>query len=99
MYKYFTTYADDITIIASHTKPLKAHQLIQPYIYKIYKWATIYNLHINTDKTTATLFTPDPGEYGTTLSLKLNNQTPQNFWNYSRLKRSAALYGGKVWCL
>ena len=32
------------------------------------------NLHANTDKTTATLFTPDPTEYGTSLSLKLNNQ-------------------------
>ena len=33
------------------------------------------NLHINTEKTTTTLFTQDPAEYGTTLSLKLNNQT------------------------
>ena len=33
------------------------------------------NLHINTDKTTTTLCRPDPAEYGTTLSLKLNNQT------------------------
>ena len=34
------------------------------------------------------LFTPDPAEYGTTLSFKLNNQTPtttktpKNSWNY-----------------
>ena len=33
------------------------------------------NLHINTNKTTNTLFTSDPAEYSTTLSLKLNNQT------------------------
>ena len=33
------------------------------------------NLHINTDKTTTALFIPDPAENGTTLSLKLNNQT------------------------
>ena len=59
----------------SHTKHHKAQQLIQPYLHKIYKWVTINNLHINTDKTTTTLFTPDPAEYGTTLSLKLNNQT------------------------
>ena len=64
------TYADDITITASHTK-----QLIQPYLHKIYECATTNNLHINTDKTTTTLFTPDPAEYSTTLSLKLNNQT------------------------
>ena len=31
--------------------------------------------HINTDKTTTILFTPDPAQYSTTLSLKLNNQT------------------------
>ena len=31
------------------------------------------NLHINTKITTTT---PDPAEYGTILSLKLNNQTP-----------------------
>ena len=32
-------------------------------------------IHINTDKTTTTLFTPVPAEYDTTLLLKLNNQT------------------------
>ena len=71
-----TTYADDITITASHTKHNKAQQLIQAYIHKIpvHEWATTNNLHINTDKTTITLFTPDPAEYGTTLLLKLNNQ-------------------------
>ena len=37
--------------------------------------ATINNVCINTDKTTTTLVTPDPTEYGTTLSLTLNNQT------------------------
>ena len=34
-----------------------------------------YNLHINTDKTTTTLFTPHPAKYGTTLLFKLKNQT------------------------
>ena len=33
------------------------------------------NLHINTDKTTTTLFTPDLADYGTTWLLKLNSQT------------------------
>ena len=32
--------ADDITITASHTKHLKAQQLIQPYLYKIHEQAT-----------------------------------------------------------
>ena len=70
-----TTYANDITITTSHTKHCKAQQLIKPYLHKIYEWATTNNLHINTDKTTTTLFTPDPAKYSTTLSLKLNNQT------------------------
>ena len=70
-----TTYADDITITASHTKHRKAQQLIQPYLHKIYEWATTNNLHINTNKTTNTLFTFNLAEYSTTLSLKLNNQT------------------------
>ena len=78
-----TTYADDITITASHTKHHKVQQLIQPYLHKIYEWTTTNNLHINTDKTTTTLSTPDPAEYSTTLSLKLNNKTPQNSWNHA----------------
>ena len=68
-----TTYADDITITASHTKYHKAQQLIQPYLHKIYELATTNNLHISTDKTTTTLITSDPAEYGTIVSLKLNN--------------------------
>ena len=71
-----TTYADDITITASHTKHCKAQQLIQPYLHKIYDWTTTdNNLHRNTEKITTTFFTPDPTEYGTSLSFKLNNQT------------------------
>ena len=70
-----TTYADDITITASHTKHQKAQQLIKTYLYKFCKWATTNNLHINIKKTITTLITPDPDEYGTTLSLKLNNKT------------------------
>ena len=70
-----TTYVDDITITVSHTKHCKAQQLIQPYLHKIYEWVTNNNLHINTHKTTTTIFTPDPAEYSTTLSLELNNQT------------------------
>ena len=64
----------------------KAQQLIQPYLHKIYEWATTTNNpHINIDKTTTTLFTPDPAEYGTTLSLlpnTTNNKTPKNFRNH-----------------
>ena len=42
-----TTYANDIIITAYHTKHHKAQQLIQPYLHKIYEWATTNNLHIN----------------------------------------------------
>ena len=45
-----TTYTDDITITASHTKHRKAQQLIQLYFHKIYEWDTTNNLHINTEK-------------------------------------------------
>ena len=41
----------------------------------MYERATTNILYINTDKTITTLFTSDPAEYSTTLSLKLNNQT------------------------
>ena len=40
-----TTYADDITITASQTKHCKDQQLIQPYLHKIYKWATTNNFY------------------------------------------------------
>ena len=65
-----TTYADDVTIIASNTKHHRAQQLIQLCLYKIYEWDTTNNLHINTDKTITTLFTPDPVKSNTTLSLE-----------------------------
>ena len=39
--------------------------------------ANTNNLHINMGKTTTTVFTPDPVEYGTTLSLKLTTKHPE----------------------
>ena len=62
---------------ASHTKHRKAQQLIQQYLHQIREWAITNNVDINTEKTTTTLFTPDPAAYSTTLSLKLNNLTLQ----------------------
>ena len=41
----------------------------------MYEWAINNNLHINTAKTITTFFITDRGENGTTLSLKLNNET------------------------
>ena len=61
--------------LQSHTKHRKIKQIIQPYLCQIYKWAITKNLHINTDKTTTTLFTADTAKYSITLLLKLNNQT------------------------
>ena len=60
--------------MASHTEYCKAQQLIQPYLHKISEWATANNLHVNTDQLPPHFFTSDPADYGTTLSLKLNNQ-------------------------
>ena len=74
-YVQITAYADDIIITTSHTKHRKTQNIIQPYLRKIYEWAINNNLHINTEKTTTTLFTSDTAKYSTTLSLKLNNQT------------------------
>ena len=82
-----TTYADDITTTASHTKHYKAQQLIQLYLHKIYQ-RTIDNLHLNTDKIITMLFTPDPAEYGITLSHEVNNQTQPTTKNTPKLLES-----------
>ena len=51
-------YADDITITSTSTSAAKKY--IQPYLYKDFAWTKQNNLIINQDKTTCTLFTPDP---------------------------------------
>ena len=48
-------------------------------------------IFINTDKTTTTLFTLEPAEYGTTITKvkqlnTTNNKTSKTSWNYSRPK-------------
>ena len=70
-----TTYADDITITAPHTDINIATVNIQPYLQDILKWTKDNNLLLNTDKTTCTLFTPDPAEYSTQLGLHIDNTT------------------------
>ena len=72
-----TTFADDITITAPHTDINIAKANIQPYLQDILKWTKDNDLLLNTDKTTCTLFTPDPAEYNTQLGLQIDN-TPQN---------------------
>ena len=59
------TYADDTTILSTHTNPHIAQQQVQPYLNEIYDWTKQNQLTINASKTTTTLFTPDPVEYNT----------------------------------
>ena len=67
------TYADDITIYSSHTNYRTAQQTIQPYITDIHAWTIKNDLKLNAGKTTTTLFTPDPAEYSTKLTLNIDN--------------------------
>ena len=67
----FIPYADDRTITSTHTNTSAAMQYIQPYPQKN-SWTKQNNLTINPDKTTCTLFTPDPAEYKSNPDLKVN---------------------------
>ena len=66
-------YADDITITSTHSSTSTAKKYIQPYPHKVFTWSKQNNLTLNPDKTTCTLFTPDPVEYTSNLDLKRNN--------------------------
>ena len=65
-------YADDSTITSAHTSMSAARKYIQPYLHKVYDWTQHNNLIINPDKTTCTLFIPDPAEYNSNLGLNIN---------------------------
>ena len=67
------TYADDITILSSHTNPEIAQEQIQPYLEQVHHWTSQNSLKLNPTKTTTTLFTPDPAEYNNTLTLEIDN--------------------------
>ena len=67
-------YADDITITSTHTSTSAAKKYIQPYLHKVFSWTKQNNLLLNPDKTTCTLFTPDPAEYTSNLDLTINNK-------------------------
>ena len=78
-------YADDITITSTHTSTSVANTYIQPYIQKKFGWTKQNNIILNSDKTTCTLFTPDPAEYTSNLDLKYTTmhypwQHTQRFW-------------------
>ena len=68
-------YADDITITSTHTIRSAAKKYIQPYIHKVFAWTKQNNLILNPDKTSCTLFTPDPAEYTSNMDLKIHNTT------------------------
>ena len=70
---HLTSYADDITITASHSNYRTAETILQPYLNRITNWAIDNNLKLNTGKTQTTLFTPDPAEYSKSLNLSINN--------------------------
>ena len=53
-------YADDITITSTRTSTSATKKYIQPYIHKVFALTKQNNLILNPDKTTCTLFTPDP---------------------------------------
>ena len=60
-------YADDITITSTHTSTSSAKKYIQPYLHKVFAWIKQNTLLLKPDKTTCTLFTPDPEEYTSNL--------------------------------
>ena len=68
-----TSYADDMNPTASHVDYKIAQNNLQPYLEDIFNWTQKNDLILNPDKSTATLFTPDPAEYKTTLNLTINN--------------------------
>ena len=65
-------YADDITITYTHTSTSAVKNYVQPYLHKVFVWTKQNNLTLNPDKTTCTLFTPDPAEYKSNMDLKIN---------------------------
>ena len=65
------TYADDVTLLASHEKIRVAEVYAQEYLDKIIQWMSDNNL-ILADKTQATLCTPDSAEYNHQLNLNIN---------------------------
>ena len=70
-----------IKFIANYIKGRKAYttyrnhtsKQCQPYIQKVFAWTKQNNLILHPDKTTCTLFTPDPAEYTSNLDLKIQN--------------------------
>ena len=58
--------ADDITITFTHTQARVQPRNIYNHTYRKFAWTKQNSLILNPDKTTCTLFTPDPAEYTST---------------------------------
>ena len=71
---YTTTYADDTTIYTSDKDYKTAERRLQPYLNCINDWTKTNDLHLNADKTTTTLFTPDPAEHKAKLNLTIEGK-------------------------
>src|SRR5207244_5140018 len=85
------TYADDISTLSSSQHIKIAQDRIQPYLNDIFTWTKQNDLQLNPDKSTSTLFTPNPAEYNPTLNLTINNTdsnhlNSKNTWTYTRHK-------------
>ena len=74
----FMAYADDTTITSTHTSTSAVKKYIQPYLHKVFAWTKQNNLILNPDKTTCTLFTPDPAEYTSNLEIHNNLKIHNN---------------------
>ena len=61
----FMAYADHHHIYTH--KQEYSQKCIQPYLHTVFAWTKQNNLTLNPDKTTCTLFTPDPAEYKSNL--------------------------------
>src|SRR6476661_4009815 len=62
-----------MNLAASHHNYLKAQEILQLYLEEIYSWTKENDLILNPDKSTTTLFTPNPAKYNKTLNLRINN--------------------------
>ena len=60
-------------IVRTHPQHINK-KYIQPYLHKVFAWTKQNTLLLNPDKTTCTLFTPDPAEYTSNLDLTINNK-------------------------
>ena len=94
-------YADAITITSTHTSTSAARKYIQPYQHTVFDWTKYNNLTLNPDKTTCTMFTPDPTEYKSNLDLKkttvqTHGNTPKGLTIDPKLTYSTHIYNISV---